>query len=68
MGEIIRPHFNTTVPEPADQVLEKAKGQGLDTVVVVGLLESGDLWVSGNQSDLPLTVYLLEKAKAFMME
>lgn len=58
----------TVVPEPADKFLEKAKTWGLDTCVVVGLTNDGDLAAGSNISDVAELVLLLERAKKDLIE
>lgn len=46
----------------ADDILEKAKGQGFSTLAVLGITEDGDLWLSGNANAGEVLV-LMERAK-----
>lgn len=45
-----------------DEVLDAAKGQGFTTLAVLGELEDGSIWVSGN-ANAGETLVLMERAK-----
>lgn len=45
-----------------DQILEAAKGQGFDNILIVGMLENGELWVS-SAANAGEALILMEKAK-----
>lgn len=45
-----------------DDLLEKAKGQGFTTLVILGELEDGSQWVSGS-ANAGETVIMIERAK-----
>lgn len=45
-----------------DEVLEAAKGQGFTTLVILGEIEDGSQWVSGN-ANAGETVIMIERAK-----
>ena len=45
-----------------DTVLEAAKGQGFETLVVIGTTADGSFWVSGN-ANAGETLVLMEQAK-----
>lgn len=46
----------------ADAILEAAKGQPFTTVAVLGQLEDGTTWISGN-ANAGETLVLMERAK-----
>jgi len=45
-----------------DEILEAAKGQGFQTVAILGQLEDGTIWVSGSANAGEVLV-LMERAK-----
>lgn len=45
-----------------DQILEKAKGRGFINILIIGELESGELWVS-SAANAGEAMILMEKAK-----
>lgn len=57
----------TTLPLPPDQVLDQAKGQFTE-VVVVGLHEDSELDVRASGANLPGILWLLELAKAEILK
>lgn len=63
MGDIVEFDGLTTVDEPADQVLEKAKTWNLETVVIAGLTEEGEIVTGGNSSDRALNNLIIDLAK-----
>lgn len=63
MGAVINlPTITTVDMQPAD-VLEKAKGWGMEHCLVIGHNDKGDLQFGGTTSDLEKIVLLLERAK-----
>ena len=46
----------------SDEILESAKGKGLTSVVVIGELENGELWVS-SAANAGEALILIERAK-----
>lgn len=46
----------------ADAILEAAKGRGFDTLVIMGELEDGEIWVSST-TNAGEALVLMEKAK-----
>jgi hypothetical protein len=46
----------------ADAILEAAKGQPFTTIAVMGQLEDGTIWISGN-ANAGETLVLMERAK-----
>lgn len=57
----------TKAPHRPDDILEKAKGLGIARVLVVGVLEDGELFFSGSHSETAENVYALERAKQVLM-
>ncbi|PSJ60751.1 hypothetical protein [Pseudaminobacter soli (ex Li et al. 2025)] len=45
-----------------DEILETAKGQGFQTIAILGQLEDGTFWVSGS-ANAGETLVLMERAK-----
>lgn len=45
-----------------DEILEKAKGQGLKTVAILAETDDGDIWISGS-ANAGETLVLMELAK-----
>lgn len=45
-----------------DEILEAAKGQGFTEIVILGTLDDGSHWTSGN-SNAGETLILMERAK-----
>lgn len=68
MSEILRPDFSTTVPEPVDQVLDKAKSWGVDKIVIVGMTEGGEFITGGNFSDTAEILLMLRVAEADLVD
>lgn len=50
----------------ADQILEGAKGQPFSTIAVLGQLEDGTVWISGN-ANAGETLVLMERAKRIVV-
>lgn len=48
-----------------DEVLEAAKGQPFVTLAIIGMLEDGSLWVSGNANEGQVLI-LLKQAEHFI--
>lgn len=46
----------------ADEILEAAKGNGFNTVAVIGQLDDGSIWISGS-ANAGETLILMERAK-----
>lgn len=63
MGDVTRLPTITTVPEPPDQMLEKAKEWGLERVIIIGANENGELIWGGSFSEVDGILLLLEMAK-----
>lgn len=49
-----------------DATLEAAKGQPYDRLVILGALEDGQIWVSGN-ANLGESLVMIEKAKRHLI-
>lgn len=45
-----------------DKILEEAKGRGFENILIIGELESGELWVS-SAANAGEAMILMEKAK-----
>lgn len=63
MAEIVEFTGETTIPEPPEKVLEKAKGWGMEAVMIIGHDVEGNLIWGGSISDSPLINWLLDAAK-----
>jgi len=63
-------HMNTTTTAPhhPDDILERAKGQSMDAVLVVGRLIDGTTWISASTSNAERLVFLLELAKRRVLD
>lgn len=65
MGEVVKLVVDTVGEgfrfDP-DDVLEAAKGQEFTTLAVLGQLEDGTIWISGN-ANAGETLVLMERAK-----
>lgn len=68
MAEVLPFTGITTVREPAEAVLEKAKGWGLDDVLLIGRDGDGHLAIGGNFSDSAEIYWLLAQASRFILE
>ncbi len=58
----------TTAPESADSLLEKAKGWGLDDVLILGFDAKGKFAFGGNMSSNPEILWLLAQAQKWLMD
>lgn len=54
-------------PAPANDLLDRAKLWGMDTVLVVGFDDDGDLCFGGNITDQPMINFMLDKAKQSLL-
>lgn len=68
MAEILKYEGLTTLSEPAESVLEKAKGWGMDRCVIIGYRQDGSLAFGGNHAEAPEILMLLELAKKWLLE
>lgn len=65
MGEVVRLKLNEVGEGyrfDADEILDGAKGQKFTTLAVLGQLEDGSTWISGN-ANAGETLVLMERAK-----
>jgi hypothetical protein len=58
----------TTLPVPARKTLEHAIAANLGHVLVIGWQGNGDLYFAGNTSDTREIIWLLEKARKWLLE
>jgi hypothetical protein len=63
MGEVVKFTGITTVPEPPEITLEKAKSWGLERVVIIGADANGDLLFGASFSEVESINFLIDKAK-----
>lgn len=63
MGEVVEANFITTLPIPADRVIEASTGWGLKEVVIIGFDGDGELRFMSSMPDTGDILYWLEKAK-----
>ena len=57
----------TTVDLPVDQILDKAKEAGLQTVVVIGDNKDGELYIASSQGRVCMATFLLQRALHALM-
>jgi hypothetical protein len=67
-AEIIPLGIKTVAEHRPDDILECAKGEGFDAVLVIGLKDREPLWVSGSTSDMERVVFMLDWAKRVVMD
>ncbi len=67
-AEIIRLDIPTLVAHEPDYILEAAKGQGFQAVVVIGLLPDKEAYIAASTSDIERVCFLMEIAKAQFMD
>lgn len=58
----------TRLDLPVDQVLEEAKGMGLEGVVILGYFENGDQYFASTYADGGNVLWLLEMCKKELLE
>lgn len=70
MGDIIKFSGTTTLDTSPEQVLEEAKAwKNMDQCIVIGIDKDLDeLYFSGSTSDVPLTNYILDLAKRYLLD
>lgn len=68
MGQVIEFTGATSVPEDPAITLERAKGWGLKSVVIIGFTPDDELQFGGSISDAPEILLLLELAKKRLFE
>jgi hypothetical protein len=66
-AEIIELDVVTSLDIPVERVLRKAREAGLESVVVIGWDEDGDLYFASSLASGPEVVWLLEKTKANLL-
>lgn len=54
--------IQTTTRHEPDHILEAAKGNDFQDVLVIGMEDDGALWVSGSTSDAERITFLLARA------
>ena len=64
---VVRLGIQTTAPHTPDYILEAAKGNNFQDVIVIGMEADGGLWLSASTSDAERMVFLLERAKQMFM-
>jgi len=67
MGEVVNIGGITKAPHAPDAILDAAKGQGIERVLVVGVLGDGQLWFSGSHSEVAENLLALERAKMMLL-
>jgi hypothetical protein len=67
-ADIIHLGVQTTAEHRPDDILERAKGEGFDAVIVIGLTGREPLWVSGSTSDMERLIFMLDWAKRVVMD
>lgn len=62
-GNVI--HFGgvTSLDIPCEKILQGALARKLDTVLVLGWTEAGEMYASCSSGDIPEVLFLLEKFK-----
>lgn len=70
MGDVVEANFITSLPIPADRVIDASAGWGLKEVVIIGYDADGELRFMSSMADTGDILYWLEKAKwqLFKME
>jgi len=66
-AEIIELDIVTSLDIPVERILRKASEAGLESVVVIGWDEDGDLYFASSVASGPEVVWLLEKTKANLL-
>lgn len=67
MGEVLPFTGQTTNDIPPEQVLRACADEGLREAIVVGWDANERLWVSSSTSDLREVLWLLERAKNYIL-
>lgn len=65
MSEVVKlklVSFSEELRLDVDEMLENTKGQPFETIAIIGEMEDGTLWISGN-ANAGETLILMEKAK-----
>lgn len=69
MGEVVSLKLETIAEGPrfdADEILEEAKGNPFHTMMIIGQLDDGEMYIVGN-ANAGETMILLESAKHFII-
>lgn len=67
-AEVIHLGVATTAEHRPDDILERAKGQEFDAVLVVGFRTDKPIDVRASTSDVERVVFMLEWAKRWMLD
>lgn len=67
MGDVINPNVETSLDIPADRILSAAIEADLETAVVVGWDQDGNMYFASSSGYGPDLLWLLEKAKASLL-
>lgn len=59
--------IETKLDLPPDRILEGAK-ESLESVIIIGRTEEGDLYLSSSKADIYEVNYMLDTAKFFLMK
>ena len=68
MGKIIEFTGDTCVDLPPENLLEKAKGWEMEHCLVIGYDDEGDLCFGGTTCETSDILFLLERAKMYLMD
>lgn len=68
MGNVIPLGNVTTLDLPTDTVLEAAKGECSDGVVIMGYDDEGELYFASSIADGGSVLWLMERLKTLLME
>ena len=68
MGDVVTFGGETKAPHNPDDILEKAKGRGIERVLVVGMKLDGSLWFSGSHSEKAENFFMLAQAQKFLID
>jgi hypothetical protein len=58
----------TTLPIPVERILDAPEARALESIVLVGLNEDGELYLAFSDSDVPQILWLFERAKNMLMQ
>lgn len=67
MADILAFTGDTRIPDSPEDVLEKAKGWGMERVVICGWKPEGGFVIGGSHSEIAEAVLLLEIGKARLL-
>ena len=68
MTNVVHLGTSTTVPHHPDDILERAKGNNFDAVLVVGYTDGKPIEIRASTSDVERVVFMLEWAKRWMLD